>query len=504
MIDKKLLSGKRVNYKKLNYAHFFNGINVDYDENILPITYSVNTYNFSFNSGALKTGLGIDYLKLPTSYSSFDNSTRIVNFDGEHQFKAGWLYKKDNANIIGMQGVNYDNYLILQDINGDFYIYDICSTTNFLSKIEGLNLTDIPTILNYNLNSEDVVLICSGQGMWTYSFNKHTATKIETAPKFKSMCLHYERLFTTVVDDRYAVWFSDDLDPTNWNISLNEAGFIRFDSEHGIVNKVVSFNDYVYVFREYGISRITAYANQTEFNVNHLFVSSGKIYGDTVTVCGDRIMFLTENGLYSFDGYSTNKINLNIDNMLASVNNCFVASAYCNGKYYLACRLNFNDDKKIICEENNYYNNAVLEFDLNSKTLNILRGADVRCLLAIKDDKVNKVVAFYYDDNSYKLGEICNCGKLINKVLPKCWCSPFSSVGYPEKSKVIKSIYLNATAPLTITINTEKLTKQFYLVPKNNLIKLNTIIKCDMFAINFESNEPEIKISSPTVIIGVT
>ena len=68
MIDKKLLSGKRVNYKKLNYVHFFNGINVDYDENILPITYSVNTYNFSFNSGALKTGLGIDYLKLPTSY----------------------------------------------------------------------------------------------------------------------------------------------------------------------------------------------------------------------------------------------------------------------------------------------------------------------------------------------------------------------------------------------------------------------------------------------------
>lgn len=503
MIDKKLLSGKRLSYKKLNYAHFFNGINVDYDENILPITYSVNTYNFSFNSGALKTGLGIDYLKLPSSYSLDNNSTRIVNFEGKQQFKAGWLYKKDNANIIGISGVNYDNYLILQDVNGDFYIYDICSTTDFLSKIEGINITETATVLNYNLNSEDSVLICSSEGMWVYSFNKTTATKIENAPKIKSMCLHYERLFTTVIDDRYAVWFSDDLDPTNWNISLNEAGFIKFDSEHGIVNKVVSFNDYVYVFREYGISRITAFANQTEFSVNHLFVSSGKIYADTVAVCGDRIIFLTENGLYSFDGYSTTKINLNIDNMLTNVNNYFANGCYCNGKYYLTCKLNFNDNKKLLCEEYNYCNNAMLELDLNTKTLNILRGADIRCLLAIRDDKVNKVVAFYFDDNSYKLGEISNCGKLLNKVLPKCWKSPLSNMGYPERSKVIKTIYLNATAALTITIKTESFSKQFYLVPKNNLIKLNTIIKCNMFAINFETGEPEISISSPTVIVGV-
>ena len=48
MVEKKLLSGKNVTYKKLNYANFFNGINADFDQYILPVTYSNNTYNFSF------------------------------------------------------------------------------------------------------------------------------------------------------------------------------------------------------------------------------------------------------------------------------------------------------------------------------------------------------------------------------------------------------------------------------------------------------------------------
>ena len=94
------------------------------------------------------------------------------------------------------------------------------------------------------------------------------------APKISSMALHYERLFATVDGEKNSVWFSDDLDPTNWSMSLDEAGFIELIDERGALLKVVSFLDYIYIFREYGISRLTAYGDQTSFSVSNLFVSS--------------------------------------------------------------------------------------------------------------------------------------------------------------------------------------------------------------------------------------
>ena len=72
MVPKQLLKGKIVQYKKVNYANFLNGINVDYDQHILPINYSTNTYNFSFLSGALTTGLGISDIHFPNTLSDTD------------------------------------------------------------------------------------------------------------------------------------------------------------------------------------------------------------------------------------------------------------------------------------------------------------------------------------------------------------------------------------------------------------------------------------------------
>lgn len=504
VVNRQLLQGKNISYKKVNYANFFNGINVDYDQFILPINHSINTYNFSFSRGALTTGLGINSIHFPTNVLMVDKSTRVANFTG-YEIKATWLYRKENqSRSDNHNNFYYYNLLIFQTTNGNFYYYDICHTSDYIKQINGINLTDIPNIVNYNLNGVDSILICSTQGMYFWDQTKNTATKVDNAPKIKSMCLHYERLFATVDSDRNEIWFSDDLDPTNWNVSIEEAGFIKFNDDRGVVNKVVSFNDYVYVFREYGISRITAYAQQTEFNVAQLFVSSGKIYGNSVCVCGDKILMLTANGVYAFDGYNTTKINLNIDNLLDNTQNINCQSCYCNGKYYLACNLNFHDDKKVLCENNNgFVNNALLELDLETKNLNIMRGVDIRNLNAVLDDKVNKVIVVYNDGTNYKIGELGNFGKVYDTALPKCWQSPLSDFGYPEKYKIIKEIYLKSKSPLSITIRTESNSKTFKLTPKNGIASLKTIIKGKLIAVDFESSEDIVEISNPTIIMGL-
>ena len=46
-------------------------------------------------------------------------------------------------------------------------------------------------------------------------------------------------------------------------MSLEEGGYIDFDGSLGNVNAVKSFDNYLYVFCDFGIYRLTAYADQT-------------------------------------------------------------------------------------------------------------------------------------------------------------------------------------------------------------------------------------------------
>ena len=179
-----------------------------------------------------------------------------------------------------------------------------------------------------------MLLLCSpaaGMKVWDGS----AVRTAENAPQILSACVHYERLFVTVAGERNAVWFSDDLDVTNWDVSLEGAGFIEMADDGGAILKAISFAGRVYLFRRYSIARLTAYADQTEFDLVTLYASSGRILEDTVCVCGDRVMFAAQNGLFVFDGVSTARVLERLDGLLdygyAAARGC-----YWNGIYILS------------------------------------------------------------------------------------------------------------------------------------------------------------------------
>ena len=88
------------------------------------------------------------------------------------------------------------------------------------------------------------------------------------------MCLHYERLFAVVGGERNRLAFSANLEPTDWTEDLSSGGFIEMQDERGGLNRVISYNDYIYVFRDFGVARVSAYGDQTDFSVSQLFISS--------------------------------------------------------------------------------------------------------------------------------------------------------------------------------------------------------------------------------------
>lgn len=490
---------KKATSAKVNFTDFQKCMDTSIDEALLPYKTAKMSYNFDVKKGALTNGYGFKELSLP---KALIQGERKLIPPGE-PIKKMWIYK-----------YFYDTHqafepeLIFLTESGKLYFACIHDESPFTLPIsEEVIFTSVPNAVNYNLNSNDTLIFCSKEdGMWTYMLNGGV-TKIENAPAIISMCLHYERLFAVVGGEQSRLAFSANLDPTDWAEDLSSGGFIEMQDERGRLTKVVSFNDYVYVFREYGVSRVSAYGDQTDFNVSHLFISSVKLYGETVTVCGNKILLLARDGVHSFDGYSTKKLQLGIDDLFKNVENDNACAVYYKNKFLLACKLNFNDGEKVGCEnyEGGFTNNALLEIDLSTNEVSITRGVDIASMLVIDDKNVAKVAVCFNGEHACKLGEITNDGLLFDVPLKKCWLSPKSNLGYPTKIKQIKECFIKTKTPCKIKIFTDKEEKEFCVKGS----EVSQRVKLNMFGeqiqVGFESEQVgETYISCPQITLEIS
>lgn len=490
---------KSVTNAKITFTNFENAMDTEVDDALLPYKSAKLSYNFNVKNGALKNGYGFRDLHLPHWTES-----------GERQIippaspvKKMWHYKHYSENL-----KKNNDELVLFCENGEIHTCQLVSDSPFVGKIlESVDTTAIPKAVNYRLNSEDALIISSeSDGMWKYVFN-HAIEKVEGAPYIKSMCLHYERLFAVCGGERNRLAFSANLDPTNWSEDLSSGGFIEMQDERGALSKVISYNDYIYVFRDFGVARVSAYGDQTDFSVSQLFVSSVKLYGETVTLCGNKVLLLARDGIHQFDGYSTRKLNLGIDKLFDGVENENAVGLYYHNKFFLACRLNFNDGEQVGCEayDGGYTNNALIEIDLSTNELSITRGVDIASMLALDDGTFSKVVACFNGEYSGRLGELTEDGKVFGNVLSKVWKSPKSNMGYPTRVKHIKECLIKTKTDCKIFVATDKQKKEFFVRGKDISQRIKINISGEQVELGFRVEaDGETEISCPQIMVGIT
>lgn len=339
---------------KLKIDNFSTGVRADKSEGVLNISVADYISNLKIENGSIR---------LVTDMAVNEQLTGLFagkNLAGGKIF----VYKRFNetSNV-------YENILLFFDTNFAGFYYKIGGTeTEFLPI--NVSFTATPVALNYRLNGKDVIIISSAKDSMVVWDGENVPEVILDAPKIKSMVIHYERLFAlSTGGDDTELRFSDDLDPTNWSVSVADAGNICMVDERGRLLKVVSFNDYIYVFREHGISRV--YANTaltSSFYVNHLFVSGGRVIEDSICLAGDRVLFLASDGFYCFDGGDTRKILTNIFEKIRFTGK--ERAHFFNGKYYLACNFNFGD-------EFSGANNCVIAVRLADMSVEILQFGEV-------------------------------------------------------------------------------------------------------------------------------
>lgn len=443
--------------KVLKINNFSKGIDKRISKNITDLDYAVSSFNFDTSKGVLSCHKGIKkfIIKKLVNGESVDVEVQSPFDSGEIRTFLFEKFDYDN-------NVRKDKLIVVKDGSSLFYYLELNPElpAEFYT-VSTINAKGINGVVNYNLNGEDVLIFSTENEnmiVWNGLDIPHV---IATAPKIRSMCMHYERLFVTTEDQKNTLWFSDDLNPINWNVGISQAGFIDLPSSAGRLLKVVSFMDYVYVFREYGINRISAYAKQDEFYVNELFVSAGRIFADSVCVCGDKIIFLAEDGLYLFDGLNTKRIFENLG-VFDNCYNQFSRGEFLNGKFYLMCNINF-DDVEVIPMENDSKFNAILELDLTNGRHNVYRGLNIVSIMPLLLSDRSELVACVINSNGSN--SICVFDNYSggDSVLQRFWKSPETDF-LTDHVKVIDKIYIRSSCDVTVSVIMDGVSKDIGFV----------------------------------------
>ena len=403
MNDRLIIKGDSA--KTMAMPGFAGGFDCRRDESVLPYSRASFISGFSFEDGALKDGYGIE-------------SSAIKDY----MVRGIWLYRRGGEEI-------------LMYATGEGYVMYFRGGENRL--LTGVRFTGKPFGVNYRLGDEDVILICSSEDKMAVWNGSDPAYTVDGSPYIGSMAVHYERMFVTSPRCRDTLLFSDDLDPTNWNVSLSEGGRIVLADERGGLNKVISLGNYLYVFRDFGISRVTAYGDQTQFTVANLFVSSGRIFAPTVVLCGDTVVFLASDGLYAFDGNETRKILKEVSPLIEPDEEA--CAAYSEGKYYLSARS--KEGKRVILV---YEKGGGYDITQNIAVAAVYAAGKVYCL------------------SDGMVGEITKRGHYFGLGFSKLWRSPYGDMG-TDKLKLIKEISLVTHGPLTVKITADGRSRSFVL-----------------------------------------
>lgn len=485
---------------KIKLSNFSAGMNTKVEQNILPLNVAVSSYNFDFNSGALVEGMGFGDLILDnhteTPTIDFYNGTKTMQVPSAiEEIENVWVFRHS-------QNGNYMPVILICADNQVYYSL-VYTNLNTFSSLSGLSFNYAPDAINiYDDEHKMVFYSKSNQDSLTELDEFYTVTEYNSAPRFFALEQHGDRLFAVVGNEQDELWFSDETNPCNWVAENFDGGFIKLTDIRGQIKALISHTNYLYLIREYGISRLSGFGEPENFVIKNLTYSQSQIFGKTAALCGDDIYMLCQDGIYKFDGLNMYRINLGFESMMEHESNKHAVGAFVAGKYYVACRLNFDDGASVGSEEDeNWVNNCLIEYDVSTGQYSILRGVDIRNLTALNVDRMHKLIVCFNGELKNKLAQLNHDGKIFGTPTKKVWKSPKTDIGYPDKIKVIKNFYINTSEDIVVNFYVDGKKHSFNIKGKQTPSRIMTALKGTMFQVEIESNSANCNISNPQIQI---
>lgn len=228
---------------------------------------------------------------------------------------------------------NYGNILFIYC--SDEYLYKY-------SAEDGLIKTNIafsapPEGINYRTPQGEDIMLFIGKP-YSYKFTGVTSTYkiMSSAPSSSCAAVHYERLFS--VDSSYdaKVCFSAALDIEDWESGIQKAGYIEAYDDTGKVLRAFALDNRLYLMRERGITRLRALGDNLNFSLRRVSAFTGKIDGKSCCLCGSRIVFLSDAGIYLFNGEKSERV---CDELFMRIDEVLSYACFFRNRYFVAVKL---------------------------------------------------------------------------------------------------------------------------------------------------------------------
>lgn len=337
------------------------------------------------------------------------------------------------------------DYVVFCSSEYKIYYYQLNSINPQFKCLSNITFSSEPTYEFFIKENKNNMIFCSQtDDMWVWNGTDEPYQVLD-APRVSAMAVGMDRLFVVSSAHPYSVLFSDDLDPSNWSMIAGEAGEVQFYDNLGKVLKVFALDNYIYVIRDYGIIKLYGY-NQSEntFNISKVYFSTGNICPNTISLTGDKIVFMCDDKIYSFDGLNC-KVMYN--GLSGQISNPHKAVGLCiDNTYYLCVSLYEKSDEK----------NAIICIDLGSDSItNVQYDEDFHNISKISVNNINILVAVFgcYDTknaktpmcivkNAYKNAKTCKFlyqTHFVN-LNPKCEDKVFTKLTFLSKNSVKISV----------------------------------------------------------------
>lgn len=442
--------------------------------------YTSAIYNLDNRKAGLSGNLGLKTLHLP-QYADITSAEVSLNYDALNltSFDKVMYFKQYFAN----NGTT-THRLLIHGSDNKIYLNQMFSGVRTFSWAFNMLFDKPPVVLAYKKNGLDAIIMSGGGKSVVWATNQ-VPRDITGVPDITSMCIHNEILYCTIEGENFKIWYTTNLDPESIGTQSSSTKFITLGDERGACRKVITFKENVYVFRDYGISKLNVYAKD-EPTYSQIYLSDSIIYSNTVTVCGDSVLFMTRDGLYRFNGATVSKISV-LDELIRSKVNSEAVACVLQNKYYLALNIDFADGKQVLCETGTYKNNALIVLDLEDNSFQVMRGVDIGDMLALKADLVEKVIVVFNSYEKNKIAEITTDGKYFGENLPKYYSSNY--VVQKDLSKItIRKMLVDASVNTQIKLSTDLGSKTFTTY-KNGINEFQTILPCSKFKIEVSSSQ---------------
>lgn len=390
---------KRLEVTRFNNENENNEIKYDKFYNFLPKT-------------TLENSVGINIATLPYSYDD-DTTYNLTLPDDATKFEGLSLFRQH------FTGVENDVYrLLVYTDNKKIYINQMLRYSTKLHWLYEMTFEKNPITLAYKKQDNDAIIISDGNTMkiWETNYSPYT---VHNTPIITDMCMNEGVLFCCLKEPACKIWYATDLNPEKVGDISSYSDYISLNDNLGNANRVLTFDENVYVIRDYGISKISNI--QKKFIVSEVYSCNTKIFKDTACVCGNLLLFMTADGLYTFNGAKISKHEINFAKYLNNNSNLYASSL--GNKYYLSCKLNYDDDSFVGCENAEYVNNSLVVFNVDDYSYEIVRGVDIKQMLPVKTDTFEKMLVVFNNENSDKIGEIVENSVYFEQNLPSFWIS---------------------------------------------------------------------------------